>query len=76
MSFTNFNRHENMTPEVMEMVMDAIRQATDFSVSNMLYGLYDGFLYSKLEETHKELFDICAGYLTITEDEAHYRNMQ
>ena len=58
MNYKNFNRHEAYTPEMLELNQSIIRRVDDFSidnnkplindVTNMLYGLYDGYLYDSL----------------------------
>lgn len=58
MNYQRFNRHEAYTPEIMTMVRETIRmvdnkafetkQSPYGSLMNMLYGLYDGYLYEGL----------------------------
>lgn len=58
MNYTKFDRHECFTSEMMEMTRSSIREIEDLalaqnksmfnSVTNMLYGLYDGYLYDDL----------------------------
>lgn len=53
MSFIRFNRHANMTSETRGEIMDIIKEVdfnTGFDLMNMLYGLYDGYLYDDLLE--------------------------
>lgn len=46
---TYFNRHANMTPEVMKQVRHFINLCDRFgNVTNWLFGLYDGYLYADL----------------------------
>ena len=52
MSYTRFNRHENMTAETLReignILMEEGRWEASFDVVNMIYGLYDGYLYEDL----------------------------
>ena len=55
MNYTRFNRHENMDSETRNEIMDLIKE-TRFSetedsetLTNMLYGLFDGYLYEELQ---------------------------
>jgi len=54
MSYTNFDRHENMSKETLEEIMDLTmyrseeRGRVPFSLKNKLYGLFDGYLYDDL----------------------------
>jgi len=46
-----FNRHEHMSAETRRSILEAITELYSidgnmFSLSNMLYGLFDGFDYS------------------------------
>ena len=53
MSFIRFNRHANMTSETRGEIMDILKEVdfnTGFDLMNMLYGLYDGYLYDDLLE--------------------------
>ena len=53
MSFIRFNRHANMTSETRGEIMDIIKEVdfnTGFDLMNMLYGLFDGYLYDDLLE--------------------------
>ncbi len=53
MSYTNFNRHANMSVETLREIgniIDEVNFNTGFDLMNMLYGLYDGFLYDDLLE--------------------------
>jgi hypothetical protein len=56
MSFIRFNRHANMTSETRGEIMDILKEVdfnTGFDLMNMLYGLYDGYLYDDLLEVAK-----------------------
>jgi hypothetical protein len=51
MSYTKFNRHENMSMETLSEIGDIIgevRWDSSFDLSNMLFGLYDGYMYDDL----------------------------
>ena len=59
MSYTNFNRHENMNSETLREIGDIlmeVRWDSGFDVINMLYGLYDGYLYEDLLPLSKKEF--------------------
>jgi hypothetical protein len=82
MSYTNFNRHENMNDETRFEILalikevsysDEIEDGVSFNIENMLYGLFDGYLYEELQTLALELptqiaskitriFDICNRY--------------
>jgi len=56
MSFIRFNRHANMTSETRGEIMDILNEVdfnTGFDLMNMLYGLFDGYLYDDLLEVAK-----------------------
>ena len=57
MAYTNFNRHESMSKEVFEQIGTLLNEelykyeiTTEQrrSVTNELFGLYDGYLYESL----------------------------
>ena len=51
MSYIRFDRHTNMNVETLREIGNIINQAfmdASFDLSNMLYGLYDGYLYDDL----------------------------
>lgn len=82
MSYTNFNRHENMNDETRFEILalikevsysDEIEDGVSYNIQNMLYGLFDGYLYEELQVLALELptqiaskitriFDICNRY--------------
>jgi hypothetical protein len=39
-----------MSDEVRGAVLDLIGEERDFNLTNMLYGLFDGYLYKELDE--------------------------
>ena len=56
-----FNRHEHMSAETRRSILEAITELYSidgemFSLSNMLYGLFDGFDYSDKIHKSKEIF--------------------
>ena len=57
MSYVRFNRHENMSMETLreigDILMEEGRWEASFDVVNMIYGLYDGYLYDDLLSTAK-----------------------
>ena len=52
MSYKRFDRHECFTPEMMQMTREIIDEVMfeDMGLTNMVYGLYDGYLYSDILE--------------------------
>lgn len=82
MSYTNFNRQENMNDETRFEILslikevsysDEIKDGVSFNIENMLYGLFDGYLYEELQVSALQLptqlaskvmriFDICNRY--------------
>ena len=51
MSYIKFDRHANMTSETRREIMDILKEVdfnTGFDLMNMLYGLFDGYLYDEL----------------------------
>jgi len=58
MSYTRFNRHENMNGTTRREILDLIselRWSDNDNLVNMLYGLFDGYLYSELQLLALEL---------------------
>ena len=54
MSYTRFNRHESMDSETRKEIMSLIseiKSSDNYSskLGNMLYGLFDGYLYDELQ---------------------------
>ena len=47
-NFTRFNRHEIFNSEDRSVVMKALRWVEDHNTENMLFGLFDGYLYNEL----------------------------
>lgn len=46
---TRFNRHEVFTWDDMDLVREVLRPVgLPFEFQNMVYGLYDGFLYTEM----------------------------
>ena len=51
MSYIRFDRHTNMSSETRREILDIIGEVnynTGFDLMNMLYGLFDGYLYDDL----------------------------
>ena len=51
MSYIRFDRHSNMSSEIRKEILDIIGEVdynTGFDLMNMLYGLFDGYLYDEL----------------------------
>ena len=48
MNYKRFNRHDCFTSEMMTMTMAIIKATEDDSLTNMAYGLFDGYLYEDL----------------------------
>mgnify|MGYP000683711759 FL=1 len=48
MNYKRFNRHDCFTSEMRTMTMDVINATEDDSLTNMSYGLFDGYLYEDL----------------------------
>ena len=60
MSYTNFNRHENMDRETLFEIGDILNEVrwdSSFELTNMLSGLYDGYLYDTLLSVAKRDVD-------------------
>jgi len=51
MSYIRFDRHANMNVETLREIGNILNEVfidASFDLSNMLYGLYDGYLYDEL----------------------------
>jgi hypothetical protein len=48
LGYKRFNRHEVFSMEDTSFVLQLISQVRDHSIKNMLYGLFDGYLYQEL----------------------------
>ena len=48
MNYIKFDRHANMNTDVRAEIMDLIIDEDDSGLTNMLYGLFDGYLYEEL----------------------------
>lgn len=60
MSYIKFDRHANMSVETLREIGDIINEVdwnTSFDLMNMLYGLYDGYLYDDLLIEARKVFD-------------------
>ncbi len=57
MGYIKFDRHANMSVETLREIGDIIGEVDfniGFDLMNMLYGLYDGFLYDDLLEVARD----------------------
>jgi len=58
MSYTNFDRHQHMESETRKEIMNIIGDIIDCGrvrrLENMLYGLFDGYLYDEILTTSKK----------------------
>jgi DNA-binding phage protein len=50
MSYTRFDRHQHMSGEVRSEILNLISDVDGFDLTNMLYGLFDGYLYKELDK--------------------------
>ena len=48
LGYKRFNRHEVFSMGDTSFVLQLISQVSDRSICNMLYGLFDGYLYEEL----------------------------
>ena len=74
MSHTNFNRHENMDDstrtEIVRIITDIMTMETDrenaFHLENMLYGMFDGYLYEDVQLYALELStELCSRVMRV-----------
>ena len=64
--YLRFNRHEVMNANDRELVLDIIKKVEPFvKESNMLYGLFDGYLYVDLPSAILEAIDYDMLYLKL-----------
>ena len=57
MSYTTFARHEEMSSETRSEIMELLNQvkySSGFELTNMVYGLFDGYLYDNILTVGKE----------------------
>lgn len=54
MNYQRFNRHSIFTSEDRSLVLDAINNVFDRNTENMLFGLFDGYLYNDLVSAIKK----------------------
>ena len=50
-NYINFDRHEIYTEEMMDLNMELINDSSLSEYTNILYGLFDRYLYPRLEES-------------------------
>ena len=63
MEVPRFDRHANMDSETRSEILNCIRdlhyvKSKTFNIENMLYGLFDGYDYSKVIIFHEEYSNI------------------
>jgi len=56
MNYTRFDRHENMSSETRKEILSLTGESSDFNLTNMLYGLFDGYLYNDILEVGQSEF--------------------
>ena len=71
-NYSRFNRHEIFTSEDRSLVLDVISDVESGKLSNMLFGLFDGYLYDELPSLlEKEDFDTSAILALIEKTKGH-----
>jgi hypothetical protein len=59
-----------MNGEVRGEILDLIGEQSDFNLTNMLYGLFDGYLYNELDKVSnpkiQKIVTIVKGYPILT----------
>lgn len=85
MIYTRFNRHESMSEDTLSEILSIIKDVSlskeieenlAHKIENMLYGLFDGYLYEELQllalklptvfaQRIMRIFDICNRYTKI-----------
>jgi len=71
-NYLKFNRHEIFTSDDRSLVLDVISDVENSNVSNMLFGLFDGYLYDELPSLlEKEDFDTSAILALIEKAKGH-----
>lgn len=70
--YTKFNRHESMNAETLSEIMSIINELTlsksenSFSLQNMMYGLFDGYLYENVQLYALELpTELCSRIMKV-----------
>ncbi len=86
MSYTKFDRHENMNEDTRHEILSLIKDVrysgvedteSAFHLENMLYGLFDGYLYENIQlyalelptvlaSRVTQLYDVCNRYPKLT----------
>jgi hypothetical protein len=57
MTYSNFNRHEHMTPTLVSVVSELGYTIECNETRNKVLGLLDGFYYNDLSEKIRELYE-------------------
>lgn len=57
MNYTRFDRHENMDSETRKEILKLINLTFDDRLTNMMFGLFDGYFYNEIEDIGKSEFD-------------------
>lgn len=71
MSITRFNRHESMNDETRSEIMSIIKELsftkeTSIHLQNMMYGLFDGYLYEDVQLYALELStELCSRVMKV-----------
>lgn len=74
MNYTNFDRHENMNDETRFEILSLIKEIryvdekieNVFHLENMLYGMFDGYLYEDVQLYALELpTELCSRVMKI-----------
>ena len=56
MNHVRFDRHENMSSETRTEILSLIGESSEFNLTNMLYGLFGGYLYNEILELGESEF--------------------
>jgi hypothetical protein len=85
MSFTLFNRHESMNEETRSEILNLIKEIryADIQIKNvlqlenMLYGMFDGYLYVDIQLYALELpTELCSRVIKVYNDCNQYPKLQ
>ena len=85
MSFTQFNRHENMNDETRFEILSLIKEIryvdeeieNVFHLENMMYGMFDGYLYEDVQLYALELpTELCSRVMKVYNDCNQYPKLQ
>lgn len=56
MNYIQFDRHESMISETRKEILSLIGESSEYNLTNMLYGLFDGYLYNDILEVAQSEF--------------------